>query len=252
MFRAWPCLAKIRFVVRIRRTQINNKIIRTDPVRIGIVGGTGGMGGGFALRWSRDHEILVGSRDAGRASEAAARYAETAGAAHGTSPSISGVTNEEAASADVLVLSIPYGQIDAVCPGVLEKAGPGCTVISPIVPMKKTDTGFEFIPMADGLPPAHEAVSKHMRDPSMLVSAFHAVSEKKLEKIPREVRCDIFVCGDGKRSVDLVKGLVSEIPGLNPVYLGPGRLAYLAEMATPLLLNAMIRGGPKNPGISLS
>ena len=29
--------------------------------------------------------------------------------------------------------------------------------------------------------------------------------------------------------------------GLRPIYLGPGELSYMAEISTPLLLNAMIR-----------
>ncbi len=33
-------------------------------MKIGIIGGTGGMGKGFSLRWSINHDILVGSRDA--------------------------------------------------------------------------------------------------------------------------------------------------------------------------------------------
>jgi len=33
--------------------------------------------------------------------------------------------------------------------------------------------------------------------------------------------------------------------------LGPGALAYLVEMSTLLLLNAMIRNKMKNPGIKL-
>ena len=40
-------------------------------MRIGIVGGTGGMGEGFALRWCPKHDIVIGSRDAQKAKEAA-------------------------------------------------------------------------------------------------------------------------------------------------------------------------------------
>ena len=41
------------------------------------------------------------------------------------------------------------------------------------------------------------------------------------------------------------------IEGLRPIYLGHGALAYLVEMSTPLLLNAMIRNKMKNPGIKI-
>jgi predicted dinucleotide-binding enzyme len=62
---------------------------------------------------------------------------------------------------------------------------------------------------------------------------------------------DIFVCGDSKESVEIVNGLINEIDGLRPIYLGSGTLSYLVEMSTPLLLNAMIRNKMKNPGIKI-
>jgi len=43
-------------------------------MKIGIIGGTGGMGKGFALRWCKKHEIIIGSRDAERAITAANEY----------------------------------------------------------------------------------------------------------------------------------------------------------------------------------
>ena len=45
--------------------------------------------------------------------------------------------------------------------------------------------------------------------------------------------------------------LINEIKGLRSIYLGPIELSYLAEMSTPLLLNAMIRNKIKNPGIKI-
>ena len=62
---------------------------------------------------------------------------------------------------------------------------------------------------------------------------------------------DIFVAGDSKESTEVVNNLINEIEGLRPIYLGPGALAYLVEMSTPLLLNAMIRNKMKNPGIKI-
>ena len=40
-------------------------------MKVGIIGGTGGMGKGFAVRWCKDHNVLIGSRDAERASASA-------------------------------------------------------------------------------------------------------------------------------------------------------------------------------------
>ncbi|MCA2003273.1 MAG: NADPH-dependent F420 reductase [Candidatus Nitrosotenuis sp.] len=222
-------------------------------MKIGIIGGTGGMGKGFALRWCKKHEILIGSRDAQRASDAAAEYSAAAKEAFGNiDGKISGIDNLSVAKqSDVLILAIPYENIDSVCPELLANIKDSCTVVSPIVPMVKTDTGFEFIPLKEGKQFAHQMVQKYMKNKQRLVSAFHVISEKKLADPKFVLDYDIFVCGDDKESVDVVNSLVLEIAGLRPIFLGSGALAYQAEIATPLLLNAMIKNKLKNPGIKI-
>jgi hypothetical protein len=126
-----------------------------------------------------------------------------------------------------------------------------CVVVSPIVPMVKTDVGFEFIPIKENKPFSYQLVLKHMKNKSRLVSAFHVISEKKLVNPTMVLDYDIFVCGDDKGAIDVVNGLINEIKGLRPIYLGPGELSYLAEISTPLLLNAMIQNKIKNPGIKI-
>src|SRR3970040_1391717 len=211
----------------------NNNIARLQSMKIGIIGGTGGMGKGFAIRWCINHDILIGSRDAERAS-------------------ISGNDNVSIAKeSDVLVLSIPYENIDSTCSQILPQIKDSCVVISPIVPMTKTELGFEFIPIKENKPFSYQLVVKHMKDISKLVSAFHVISEKKLVNPTLVLDYDIFVCGDDQNSVNVVNGLINEIKGLRPIYLGPGSLSYFAEVATPLLLNAMIKNKLKNPGIKI-
>ena len=222
-------------------------------MKIGIIGGTGGMGKGFALRWSQNHDVIVGSRDAARASESATEYTNLAKEAFGEiKGTISGNDNVSVAKeSDVLILSIPYDNIDSVCSGILSEVNDSCVVVSPIVPMTKTDVGFEFIPIKDHKPFSYQLVSNHMKNKSKLVSAFHVISEKKLVNPTLELDYDIFVCGDDNESVQVVNGLINEIKGLRPIYLGPGELSYFAEVSTPLLLNAMIRNKIKNPGIKI-
>ncbi|MCA9813443.1 MAG: NADPH-dependent F420 reductase [Nitrosarchaeum sp.] len=222
-------------------------------MKVGIIGGTGGMGKGFALRWSQNHDVIVGSRDAARASDAAKEYTNLAKEAFGQiNGTITGNDNVTVAKeSDVLILSIPYGNIDSVCGEVLPQTKDSCVVVSPIVPMEKTDVGFEFLPIKENKPFSYKLVSKYIKDKSKLVSAFHVISEKKLVNPKLELDYDIFVCGDDKGSVEVVNGLINEIKGLRPIYLGPGELSYMAEIATPLLLNAMIQNKIKNPGIKI-
>ena len=222
-------------------------------MKIGIIGGTGGMGKGFAIRWCKKHEILIGSRDAERAAPAAYEYLSLAKDAYGNiNGTISGKDNLSVAKeSDVLVLSIPYENIDTTCSQLLSEVNDQCVVILPIVPMTKTDVGFECIAIKDNKTFSHQTVEKHMKDKTKLVSAFHVISEKKLVNPTLSLDYDIFVVGDDKDSVEIVNGLINEIEGLRPIYLGPGALAYLVEMSTPLLLNAMIINKMKNPGFKL-
>jgi len=222
-------------------------------MKIGIIGGTGGMGKGFALRWCNKHDILIGSRDSSRAASTADEYTKTAKETfNNENVSISGNDNLNVAKeSDVLVLSIPYQNIDAICSELLPNVKDECVVISPIVPMTKTDVGFECVAIKENKPFSHQTVEKHMKDKTKLVSAFHVISEKKLVNPTLVLDYDIFVCGDSKESVEIVNGLINEIEGLRPIYLGPGTLSYLVEMSTPLLLNAMIRNKMKNPGIKI-
>lgn len=222
-------------------------------MKVGIIGGTGGMGKGFALRWSKNNDVIIGSRDASRASSSAEEYTnlakESFGEINGT---ITGKDNLSVAKeSDVLVLSIPYENIDSLCSVILPEIKESCVVVSPIVPMVKTDVGFEFIPIKENKPYSYQLVSKYLKDKSKLVSAFHVISEKKLVNPTLVLDYDIFVCGDDKESVEIVNGLINEIKGLRPIYLGPGELSYMAEISTPLLLNAMIRNKIKNPGIKI-
>ncbi|MGI0047880.1 MAG: NADPH-dependent F420 reductase [Nitrosotalea sp.] len=222
-------------------------------MKIGIIGGTGGMGKGFALRWCVDHDILIGSRDTIRAEEAAREYSTSADKEYGSSKGkIVGTDNLSVAKdSDVLVLSIPYENIDAICSQLLPNVKDDCIVVSPIVPLTKTDAGFELISFREGKPAAFELVHKYMKNKSNLVSAFHTISEKKLIDTKLVLDSDIFVCGDTENAINVVNGLIKEIKNLRPILLGPGSLSYLAETATPILINAMIKNKMKNPGIKI-
>ena len=222
-------------------------------MKIGIIGGTGGMGKGFALRWSKNHEVIIGSRDAERAATSATEYTNLAKEAYGNiNGKIIGSDNISVAKdSEVLVLSIPYDNIDSICSQILPEINDDCIVISPIVPMTKTDVGFECVAIKENKPFSHQMVEKHMKDKTKLVSAFHVISEKKLINPTLSLDYDIFVAGDNKESIEIINNLITEIEGLRPIYLGPGALAYLVDMSTPLLLNAMIRNKMKNPGIKI-
>jgi 8-hydroxy-5-deazaflavin:NADPH oxidoreductase len=223
-------------------------------MRVGIIGGTGGMGKGFALRWCFRHDVIVGSRDAQRAKEAAQSYTEVAREAYGNSitGSISGDDNFSLAkNSDILILSIPYESTDDTCDRLVKEVRNECVIVSPIVPMTRTDAGFIYLPLEEGKKFAAEIVADKLPPRSRVVSAFHTISEVKLINVKRSLDTDTFVCGDNQSAIMTLNALISEINGLRSIYLGPLSMTYQAEILTPMLLNAAKRNKMKHPGIRL-
>lgn len=223
-------------------------------MKIGIVGGTGGMGEGFAMRWCVKHDVIVGSREAQKAREAAANYTNAAKQAYGNiAGSITGDDNISLAkNSDVLILSIPYEFIEDTCGRLASEVRPDCIIVSPIVPMTRTDSGFVYISFEQKKKTAGEWVAEKMAPRSRVVSAFHTISEMKLKNVTLSLDADTFICGDDANVVAKLSELASEITGLRPVYLGPLSLTYQAEVLTPMLLNAAKRNKLKNPGVKLT
>jgi NADPH-dependent F420 reductase len=222
-------------------------------MKVGIVGGTGGMGEGFALRWVAKHEIYIGSRDASKAKTAAESYNSTANSviASEMKGRIDGSDNASLAGlADVLILSIPYDSIQHTCSSMKDHIKYNCIVVSPIVPMDRVEAGFTYVPFEEKKKCAAEIVYDNLPN-NKIVSAFHTISEVKLKNVTESLDSDTFVCGNDQNALDVVTGLISEIKGLRPIYLGPLSLSYQAEVLTPMILNASKRNKMKHPGIKL-
>jgi 8-hydroxy-5-deazaflavin:NADPH oxidoreductase len=223
-------------------------------MKIGIIGGTGGMGEGFAQRWCLNHDILIGSRDKQKADAFAKENYNNiknvfADRIKGT---ISGNDNISISKdSDVLILSIPYDNIVSTCKDISNVISDNCIVISPIVPMGRNEKGFYYIPIEEGKKSAAVLVAENIPNCTKIVSAFHTISEIKLKNLNLPLNADTFVCTDNKESLSIVNGLVNEIEGLRSIYLGSLSLSYLAEVMTPMILNASKQNKLKHPGVKL-
>jgi hypothetical protein len=223
-------------------------------MKLGLIGGTGGMGEGFALRWSSRHDVIIGSREIQKAKDAAETYTKVAKESYGNrmTGSITGDENLAVTkSSDILLLSIHYEHIEDMCSQLSKQLRDDCIVITPIVPMEKTGAGFVYIPLEQAKKPAAEIVADNLPPRSRIVSAFHTISEARLKNITESLDSDTFVCGDDRNIVSTVNSLISEIAGLRPIYLGPLSISYQAEILTPMLLNSAHRNKIKNPGIRI-
>jgi NADPH-dependent F420 reductase len=223
-------------------------------MKLGLIGGTGGMGEGFALRWSSRHDVIIGSREVQKAKDAAETYTKVAKESYGNrmTGSITGDENLAVTkSSDILLLSIHYEHIADMCSQLSKQLRDDCIVITPIVPMEKTGAGFVYIPLEQAKKPAAEIVADNLPPRSRIVSAFHTISEARLKNITESLDSDTFVCGDDRNIISNVNSLISEIAGLRPIYLGPLSISYQAEILTPMLLNSAHRNKIKNPGIRI-
>ncbi|MBA3749716.1 MAG: NADPH-dependent F420 reductase [Nitrosopumilus sp.] len=223
-------------------------------MKIGIIGGTGGMGEGFAQRWCFNHDVLIGSRDKQKAEKAAEDFlnkikGDFADKLNGT---ISGNDNISISKeSDILILSIPYDNIISTCKDISDVIIDSCIVVSPIVPMGRNEKGFYYIPMEEGKKSAAVLVAENLPKCDKIVSAFHTISEIKLKNLKMSLNADTFVCTDNKQSLTIINDLINEIEGLRSIFLGSLSLSYQAEVITPMMLNASKQNKLKHPGIKL-
>ena len=223
-------------------------------MKISIIGGTGGMGEGFALRWVVNHDITIGSRDAEKAKKSAEQYMNTALSSYGNNlkGTIKGADYVSSATdSDILILSIPYESIKLTCDSISNNIGNGCIIVSPIVPMERNDVGFTYIPFEKSMKSAANLLAENLPG-KKVVSAFHTIAEVKLKNINESLDSDTFVCGDDEDAVAKLNQLIGEIKGLRPLYLGSLSISYQAEALTPMLLNASKKNKIKHPGIKLT
>jgi len=164
--------------------------------KLAIVGGTGALGSGFARRLAAaGYEIVIGSRTAEKAQEAASQLPAAAGAVRP-----SGATNAEAAqAADVVLVTVPFGSqaqiLDEIKPHVAGKLVIDATV--PLVPPKVARVQLP----AEGS--AAVAAQRHLGEGVRVVSAFHNVAAHKLQT-DVEIECDVLVFGDSTADRDIV------------------------------------------------
>lgn len=211
---------------------------RGSAMRIALLGGTGDIGQGLALRWAydTDHEIRIGSRDDERGEAKAEEY-ETELLSRGRDREIAGGGNEAMTeSADVVVLSIPpYYAADTV-EAVADALDDGAIVVSPAVGMERDDDGnFRYAPPPAGSVTEHVAAAVPGR--ATLVGAFHTLPADRLANLDAELGFDTLLVGDDGDAKRTIADLAEQIVGLRAVDAGGLANSAGVESVTPLLIN---------------
>ena len=193
-------------------------------MRIAILGGTGSFGRALAGRLAAagDDEIVIGSRDASRAQEAAQ---ELGGGR------VSGATNEEAVrGADLAVLAV---KADAALGTVREVAG----ALSG-TPLLSVATAIQFRKGIGALPdPEATSLAERIQElvAGPVVAGLHSIAAANLdEAAPDE---DALICGDDEQAKALALALAGKLVAGSALDAGPLASARALEGLTAVIVN---------------
>ncbi|SDR40122.1 NADPH-dependent F420 reductase [Natronobacterium texcoconense] len=206
-------------------------------MRIALLGGTGDIGEGLALRFGRDtdHEILIGSRDPEKARDAVESYEEDL-ERQGVDANVKGFANEMAADrADVAVLAVPPYYAGDTVEAVADELDADTILVTPAVGMQGDEDGLHYHP--PGVGSVTELVAQRAPDEVPVVGAFHNLAAGKLADLEIEFDLDTLVVADDADAKKRVLDLANEIEGLRALDAGPLANSAEVESVTPLVIN---------------
>lgn len=226
-------------------------------MRLGIIGGTGKLGSGLAMRWARaGHAIALGSRDPAKARARAAELAENAGAVVGiyaspppggdplaesgdpappgpTDFAIVGGDNAWAArESEVVILTVPYEAHAETLRSILTGAA-GKVLVDVTVPLKPPKVSRVHLPAGQAAALEAQAL---VGPATPVVAALHHVSATHVADLSHSIECDVLVAGDDERAKAVTIDLVRDL-GLRGIDAGPLVNAIALESLTPVLIH---------------
>lgn len=191
-----------------------------------------------------NNQVVVGSRIKEKAQDIAGKLAAQVKSETGFEPAITGEANMDAVKgADIVVLAVPSEYALQTVLSLSSELPQHSILVSPVVPMVKTEDGFIYSP-PEGHSSMAEAIARLVNIP--VVAAFHTLPAKKLADLKLQPEFDVPIVGDNQEAVARVSQLVASIPRLRPLYVGGLRLAQLVESLTPLILNVSARNKLRN------
>lgn len=199
---------------------------------VGILGGTGPAGRGVAVRVAAaGRDVLVGSRDAHRAMEVVATMTVPSGG------SIRGVSNEEAAASDLVIVATPWDSTIATSVALRDRLADKI-VITMVNAMARE--GHELVPLV----PARGSMAGQLAaalPASRVVGAFHHLPAAQMEDLESGLDADVIVVGDDAGARDAVALEIEAMPGLRAVVAGSLALAGAVESFTAVCVSINLR-----------
>jgi 8-hydroxy-5-deazaflavin:NADPH oxidoreductase len=205
---------------------------------VAVVGGTGDLGFGLVLRLAAAQiPVVIGSREAARAEEAAERVrAALPGAV------VRGLANPEAAgAAELVVLSVPFASQAATLRSIRDALRAGTVLLDVTVPLATAVGGRPtrtlIVPQGSAAQQAQELVPEGVT----VVAGLHTVAARHLADLDHVFDEDVLLCGDDRAATAQVAELIARIPGLRPVDAGRLELARIVEQLTALTISINVR-----------
>jgi 8-hydroxy-5-deazaflavin:NADPH oxidoreductase len=203
---------------------------------VGVIGGTGAEGFGLALRLAKaGHHVVIGSRDAGRGAEAAARASAL------IDVPVEGTDNANATAAagvaGVVAVTVPYaGQAD-IYRSIADAVVPGTVVLDATSPLATAVGGRPWQVLRPWHGSAAEQAQAILGDRARVVAALHTIAAGTLTDLEHDLDSDVLVCGDDAEAKARVGSLIDDIPGLRWVDCGRLEQARVSEPLTALLVS---------------
>jgi NADPH-dependent F420 reductase len=221
---------------------------------VAVIGGTGALGFGLSVRWAiAGVPILIGSRDAGRAAEAAERAQERARAGGAADPRVEGLQNEDAAArASTVVLAVPFRAQSENLNNLRGALQPQTILIDATVPLAAAIGGRATRTLGVWQGSAAQQAEEMVPRGVTVVSALHTVSAAALSDPSIEMDEDVLMAGDDRKAKDDAAELIQRIPGLRPVDCGDLERARILEQLTALLISINSRHKVKHSGIRIT
>jgi NADPH-dependent F420 reductase len=205
---------------------------------IAVLGGTGPEGFGLSLRWAQAGEtVIIGSRDAKRAQDAAEKIKQKVGA----TAKISGSENIAACSAaDLIVLTIPFEGHATLLKQIKPAIRPNSIVIDATVPLAASVGGRATRTLGVWQGSAAQQAAELVPKGVSVVAAFQNLGAELLNA-EGPVDCDVIVCGDDPNANQVARSLATKIPGVRAIDGGKLENARILEQITALLIGLNIR-----------
>lgn len=212
------------------------------PETIAILGGTGDLGTGLAIRWSRaGHRIIIGSRTLAKAQAAVAHLHEISP----ETPADAMENPEAAAAGDIVVLTVPFAHQLSTLETV--RAGlEGKILIDVSVPLIPPSVGTVQLPAAGS---AGKQAQDFLGEGVTVVSAFQNVAAHLLQQDVK-IECDVLVAGNKRAAREKVIAL-AEAAGMTAWHAGPIENAAAAEALTSVLIQINRRHSIAHSGIKI-